>query len=235
MFCLKKLFVKFIPKPKSRFSGFLNFFKVGGIPFFLQLFSSFARGENLTEAFVNSTRLAASFAAADKFLKRFGGRPQSRIGQAFYFAGLSIIATSFNESTRDISNAILRELGIEVTEDEPPARAMGGPVNKGVSYLVGERGPELFTPDEDGKIIANNMIEALKVDQTNLREAIALASEDNLPPNILSFPIQSNNDGNGSVNAPPSQKMLSNTLPQILFNEANIHLVHATSLYGVNV
>ncbi len=220
----------------KRFSSFLKFGQVAVLPFFGELFLALqVRGENLVEAFVNSTRLAASFAAADKFLKRFGGRPQSKIGQVFYFAGLSIIATSFNESTRDISNAILRELGIEVTEDEPPARAMGGPVNKGVSYLVGERGPELFTPDEDGKIIANNMIEALKVDQTNLREAIALASEDNLPPNILSFPIQSNNNGNGSVNAPPSQKMLSNTLPQILFNEANIHLVHATSLYGVNV
>lgn len=32
------------------------------------------------------------------------------------------------------------------------ARAFGGPVYSGGSYLVGERGPELFTPDRAGKI-----------------------------------------------------------------------------------
>lgn len=35
-------------------------------------------------------------------------------------------------------------------------RAMGGPVLAGQSYLVGERGPEIFSPNIDGSII-NNM------------------------------------------------------------------------------
>jgi hypothetical protein len=35
-------------------------------------------------------------------------------------------------------------------------RALGGPVSGGTSYLVGERGPELFTPSSSGKIIPNN-------------------------------------------------------------------------------
>ena len=35
-------------------------------------------------------------------------------------------------------------------------RALGGPVTGGTSYLVGERGPELFTPSNSGKIIPNN-------------------------------------------------------------------------------
>lgn len=35
------------------------------------------------------------------------------------------------------------------------ARANGGPVSAGSSYLVGERGPEIFTPSSSGKIIAN--------------------------------------------------------------------------------
>ena len=35
-------------------------------------------------------------------------------------------------------------------------RALGGPVTGGTSYLVGERGPELFTPSSSGKIIPNN-------------------------------------------------------------------------------
>ena len=36
------------------------------------------------------------------------------------------------------------------------ARALGGPVRAAGSYLVGERGPEIFTPDRAGRIIPNN-------------------------------------------------------------------------------
>ena len=36
-----------------------------------------------------------------------------------------------------------------------PARASGGPVMSGQSYLVGERGPELFTPSSSGNITPN--------------------------------------------------------------------------------
>ena len=36
------------------------------------------------------------------------------------------------------------------------ARAMGGPVSPGKSYLVGERGPELFTPSGSGNIVPNS-------------------------------------------------------------------------------
>jgi len=36
------------------------------------------------------------------------------------------------------------------------ARAMGGPVSAGKAYLVGERGPELFTPGQSGRITAND-------------------------------------------------------------------------------
>ena len=36
-----------------------------------------------------------------------------------------------------------------------PRRAMGGPVNLGGSYIVGERGPELFTPSSSGNITPN--------------------------------------------------------------------------------
>lgn len=38
------------------------------------------------------------------------------------------------------------------------ARAAGGPVNAGQTYLVGEKGPELFTPPASGKIIANDRL-----------------------------------------------------------------------------
>jgi hypothetical protein len=39
-----------------------------------------------------------------------------------------------------------------------PARAVGGPVSAGDSYMVGERGPELFTPGSGGFITPNNRL-----------------------------------------------------------------------------
>jgi hypothetical protein len=38
------------------------------------------------------------------------------------------------------------------------AKATGGPVSGGTTYLVGERGPELFTPSGSGNIIPNNRL-----------------------------------------------------------------------------
>lgn len=37
-------------------------------------------------------------------------------------------------------------------------KAMGGPVNAGTSYVVGERGPELFMPNTSGTIVPNNRL-----------------------------------------------------------------------------
>ncbi|WP_210415334.1 hypothetical protein [Leptospira fluminis] len=37
----------------------------------------------------------------------------------------------------------------------PPGKASGGPVSAGKTYLVGERGPELFSPGSSGKILPN--------------------------------------------------------------------------------
>lgn len=37
-----------------------------------------------------------------------------------------------------------------------PARAKGGPVSSGQTYMVGERGPELFVPGRSGTIVAND-------------------------------------------------------------------------------
>jgi len=38
------------------------------------------------------------------------------------------------------------------------ARAAGGPVTSGTSYLVGEKGPELFTPNRSGQIVPNGAL-----------------------------------------------------------------------------
>ena len=40
-------------------------------------------------------------------------------------------------------------------------REVGGPVIKGTSYIVGERGPEVFTPGESGNITTNRDLNIL--------------------------------------------------------------------------
>lgn len=47
-----------------------------------------------------------------------------------------------------------------------PTRANGGPVSSGTTYLVGERGPELFTPKQSGAIVPNNMLAGASAPRT---------------------------------------------------------------------
>lgn len=47
-------------------------------------------------------------------------------------------------------------------------RADGGPVSEGRSYLVGERGPEMFTPSEGGRIVPNDALGGQQ-QQSNIR------------------------------------------------------------------
>lgn len=48
---------------------------------------------------------------------------------------------------------ILKNLGNNI-----PGRALGGPVGAGNTYIVGEKGPEIFVPSVSGTIIPNNQI-----------------------------------------------------------------------------
>jgi hypothetical protein len=49
----------------------------------------------------------------------------------------------------------------------PPGRASGGPVMAGMPYTVGEQGPEMFVPRENGYIVPNDMMpgESMNVTQ----------------------------------------------------------------------
>jgi hypothetical protein len=60
----------------------------------------------------------------------------------------------FDTSGDDFSRAITSAFGRVVTEAEPflDRRARGGPVAGGRPYLVGERGPEVFTPGRAGSV-----------------------------------------------------------------------------------
>jgi hypothetical protein len=77
---------------------------------------------------------------------------------------------------RELRRLVADELGIDI---EP--RALGGPVNRGQTYLVGEQGPELFRPSSNGEIIPNDQISggqgaelrALRAEVAELREVVA--------------------------------------------------------------
>ena len=141
-------------------------------------------------------------------MKKFGSAPKSNFGKALYGIALLVMASGVEGALKDNIDGFLKIFGIE---SDPDPRAGGGPVAKGEQYLVGENGPELFIPKDDGRIVANNMIEAMKVDQSQLRAAIASIDENNLPPNIISFPIAGGSSGvSRNINTPPSSRMKSN-------------------------
>ena len=43
-----------------------------------------------------------------------------------------------------------------IRRTKPPSRERGGSVSRGKPFMVGEKGPELFTPNQSGNITANN-------------------------------------------------------------------------------
>lgn len=49
-----------------------------------------------------------------------------------------------------------------------PGRAMGGPVTRGQPYVVGERGPELFVPQQSGRIESNQSLRGSSAPVINL-------------------------------------------------------------------
>jgi len=57
-----------------------------------------------------------------------------------------------------ISSAFLDATVGPVQGPNLPPRAVGGPVASKTPYLVGERGPEMFIPSSNGRIVANNQL-----------------------------------------------------------------------------
>ena len=75
----------------------------------------------------------------------------------------SLKALSGEESHHvDVSGAVEDTMNIPNNPHSrwsPPGKAKGGPVRWGETYLVGEEGPELFTPARSGYIVPNNELE----------------------------------------------------------------------------
>jgi TP901 family phage tail tape measure protein len=102
--------------------------------------------QNIAKSFLDmATEIIAQMVimyAFKQLLGLFGGGG-SGIGAVGNFSGaFSGTASSFNPAS----------FGMGL----PPGRAKGGPVSSGQSYMVGERGPELFVPGRSGSIVPND-------------------------------------------------------------------------------
>jgi tape measure domain-containing protein len=102
--------------------------------------------QNIAKSFLDmATEIIAQMVimyAFKQLLGLFGGGAKG-IGSVGNFSGaFSGTAASFNPSSFGMSLL--------------PGRANGGPVSSGQTYMVGERGPELFVPGRSGTIVAND-------------------------------------------------------------------------------
>jgi hypothetical protein len=99
--------------------------------------------QSIADAF-NSIAIAigkvqAAYESLQRFLDTGVGK---RIEKAMSFLPTNILIKKF----------------MELGKDNPPAKALGGPVTGGQSYMVGEHGPELFTPMGGGTITPNSRL-----------------------------------------------------------------------------
>ncbi len=153
-----------------------------GISNFLDIFRRFNFSEDdkkirdtLEESTNNLTKLNKDFLeSAQQFANdpdiNSAGEVAEQIGAVDSGAGGvqgDVIPTT-NVKQKDIEDKIKKSLDDSVGEDESgtdtgsseqiEGRAMGGDVIKGQPYVVGEEGPEIFQPDQDGTIIPNDQL-----------------------------------------------------------------------------
>ena len=77
-----------------------------------------------------------------------------QIGMIFIRAGINGLAGSDGQGFFSFLTGTLGK--------NPPGKALGGPVDKGRPYVIGEQGPELFIPESSGQVITNqNMVSAM--------------------------------------------------------------------------
>lgn len=77
------------------------------------------------------------------------------------FTGLGRAIKGAFEPLKGVPGAAGKWIGEQLDKLSPDFRAEGGPVARGQSYIVGERGPELFVPNGSGTIMTNGETQRL--------------------------------------------------------------------------
>jgi hypothetical protein len=71
-------------------------------------------------------------------------------------AAFGAITSYFNQGVSSSTNFGPSDLSAPNAGPQPSGRAIGGSVQAGQSYTVGERGPEMFVPNQSGSIVPSN-------------------------------------------------------------------------------
>ena len=94
---------------------------------------------------------------AEKIAKKESKSGKSvRFGRVHIRKAIKELEASGKLKKRDPSFFGIISGTVEATGKIDGAREMGGPVTQGKNYLVGEAGPEIFTPKATGKIVSND-------------------------------------------------------------------------------
>lgn len=108
--------------------------------------------EDASRRQVVALRAVADSLAPDNPLRKY-------LDEYIYRLNVDLPAEKQTILTIDYDKAALAELEnylIGLGLQTPPGRAMGGPVETGKAYIVGERGPEMFVPNTAGRIVPNS-------------------------------------------------------------------------------
>ncbi len=146
-------------------------------------------------------------AAARKAITSYGnalaeGGPQAeqeaaqigeRVKAALTVEGRPTVDTSDLERALGLARQIAQALRAGPAPSLPPAsnlkfggpRAKGGPVSSGSTYLVGEKGPELFTPKVSGSITPNHRVGGTMTVQMTNHFHVAPGASDSQAMEIL--------------------------------------------------
>jgi hypothetical protein len=80
----------------------------------------------------------------------------SSVKDAFKSMARSIISDLIRmQIQQSITGPLASFMGFNVGGSSPSGKAIGGPVQAGQPYVVGERGPEMFVPNQSGSIVPN--------------------------------------------------------------------------------
>jgi len=101
--------------------------------------------------------------AAQDLTIRLGHVPTAKQIKLYFEKNPDILAAEVAALKGQIDALHDRDIYIRVHQSQSGAgigggRAAGGPVSAGVPYLVGERGPELFVPQNSGNIVPNHRL-----------------------------------------------------------------------------
>ena len=123
------------------------------------------KGTDLTEEEIGKKlRLINNLQKTEQLYQKIGSAIENGIVDAIEGAiqgtkTLGEVATSvFNQISRTLLQFGVNSLLSSIPGIGSLFKADGGPVKKGGSYIVGERGPELFTPGSSGMITPNHQL-----------------------------------------------------------------------------